>query len=409
MKKLLVISVVVLLVCLNIPNLIAKNVISSNVSFLENPSASNKNILFDLEIKTMMRLAHYRSLSACIIKNNTIVWSKGYGFSDKLFLQKSSDDTIYMAGSISKVITATALMQLYENGSYNFNLDDNVSKWLPFDLKNPNYPNINITFRMLLAHQSSLHDHNVSTPELLSNLPYSYVEKLLVPGNERYNPAYWADYQPGEKGNYSNLGYILLGYIIERMTNMSFEQYCQDNIFKPLEMYNSSFNLSKLNKLNLAAPYIWKDFFIRDRKYDSNFIDPCGGLYTTVNDLSHLLVAHLNGGVYKNVRILQKSTLDMMHKIQYPDSNRLDGIFYYGLGWMIWPNQNNEPTMMGHEGDLPGYHTRMHVRVSDNVSIIYFFNNDIYPRFLMPKLSSKIIGFWINQIEDMLFQKADEL
>ena len=100
-----------------------------------------------------MSFTHIPSLSACIIKNDTIVWSKAFGWSDIYNLKKAKSDTIYRVASITKTFTATALMQLYEQGL--FDLDDNVSEYLPFDLKNPKYPECNITFRMLLAHQSS--------------------------------------------------------------------------------------------------------------------------------------------------------------------------------------------------------------------------------------------------------------
>ena len=231
MRKLFAISIIVLLICLSIPNLSGRKAIQSSTSILENPDLFTEDILFNLKIRTMMRLAHLESLSTGIIKNNSLVWYNGYGFSDRLLLQRASKDTMYMAGSISKVITATALMQLYEDESYDFDLDDNVSEWLPFDFKNPNFPNINITFRMLLAHQSSLHDHDKISElaYLFSNHPYSYTKELLLPNGGDYHPEYWGDYLPGAGANYSNLGFTLLGYIIERMTDQSFEQYCNDN------------------------------------------------------------------------------------------------------------------------------------------------------------------------------------
>jgi len=155
--------------------------------------------LFDFKIKFFMRLGHMLSISACVIKNNSMVWSKGYGFSDRALLKTPSKDTNYMIGSISKVITATAIMQLYENDSYDFELDDNVNKYLPFDFKNPNFNEVNITFRMLLAHQSSLHDHDSknATRFLFSNKPYSYLQELLFLDGEHYLEDCWAEYSPG--------------------------------------------------------------------------------------------------------------------------------------------------------------------------------------------------------------------
>jgi len=410
MKKILVISVIILLVCLNIPNFTAKNIIENNITILEKQSASNNDILFNLKIKTIMKIGHMRSLSACIIKNNTIVWSKGYGFSDKLFLQRPTKDTMYLAGSITKSITATAIMQLYENGSYNFNLDDNVSKWLPFDLKNPKYPNINITFRMLLAHQSSLLGQGESELKyLFSDNPFSYIREIILPNGSEYHPEYWADYPPGSNFSYSNLGFIILGYIIEKMTNMSYEQYVQDKILKPLEMNNSGFNLSNLNKFNLAAPYVWRNgFYIRIIKFDYSFFDPCGGLFTTTEDLSHFLIAHLNGGEYKKIRILKKESIDMMHQVQYPN-NSLDLGYRYGLGWFIQVDSNDEPAYLYHDGYLLYYSSLMINRISDNVSIIFFYNTFFISRKIFTNLSESYTKYARGLIDDLLFQKADSL
>jgi CubicO group peptidase (beta-lactamase class C family) len=134
-------------------------IILSNVSIaLENIDQISKIIddEFDIKIEEFMKRGHMPSLVACIIKNNTTAWSKGYGYYDYYNEKNTTVDIIYPIASITKSITATAIMQIIENESYGIDLDDNVSEFLPFDLKNPKYPQVNITYRMLLAHQSSL-------------------------------------------------------------------------------------------------------------------------------------------------------------------------------------------------------------------------------------------------------------
>jgi CubicO group peptidase (beta-lactamase class C family) len=134
---------------------------------IENKSDSNSEQYFDSNIKNLMRLGRFPSLSACIIKNKSIVWYNGYG--KARFLTKPNIDTIYRIHSISKTFTATALMQLYQKGL--IDLDDNINDYLDFDVYNPNYPDVNITFRMLLAHQSSLTNE-------VTNLKYFYYNSL---------------------------------------------------------------------------------------------------------------------------------------------------------------------------------------------------------------------------------------
>jgi len=412
MKKIVVIIAVIIILSINIPNTIGKTNSSTNINLLKNPNFSQENISFTLRMNINMRLARMKSISTCIIKNNSIVWSNNYGLADRLTLKKPTKDTIYMAGSITKVVTATAIMQLLENESYDFDLDDNVSEWLPFDLKNPNHPDINISFRMLLAHQSSLMGQGVTELEyLFSQNNYAYIKEVVLPNGSEYHPEYWASYKPGEKANYSNLGIILLGHIIERMTNTSYEEYCQKNIFEPLQMYNTSFTINDEDKKNLATPYYWiAGIYYRVPKTDFKFLDPAGGMYTTAEDLSHLLIAHLNNGVYKDDRILPESSIEEMHKIQYPDSGLVKNTIKLGLGWLVWVNSTNEPIIMGHGGDLLSYYARMFTRVSDNVSIIYFVNSASTAKIMtFPRIYYNLYVYAISNINRLLFEKADSL
>jgi len=413
MKKLIVILLTLVILGVNIPNSIGKTNAQTLTELVDDSNFTSEDIGFTLKIRAAMHLAHMKSISACVIKNNTIVWTGNYGLSDRLTREKPNINTNYMAGSISKVVTAAAIMKLYENESIDFDLDDNVSEWLPFDIKNPNYPDVNITFRMILSHQSSIMGHGISEIKyLFSNNKSSFLEQMLIPYGEQYHPDYWGNYSPGENANYSNVGFILLGYIIERMTNQSYEEYVYNNILEPLEMYNSSFDLSKIDKDNLATPYLWLGgIYIRAPKTDFTFIDPAGGLYTTVEDLSHLLIMHLNGGVYNGKRILKNSTIEEMHKIQYPDTNLVMGL-RFGLGWLINSDENDNTVLQGHGGDLICFHARMWAKISDNTSIIYFQNSasTIVSRvFVFPILSMRLTEFGKQRVNDLLFEKAEEV
>ena len=136
---------------------------------------------FDRRIEFYMKLGHMPSLSTCIIKNNSIIWSKSYGYYDLKNKKQASKNTIYMVASISKMFTAFAIMQLYEKDLLDF--DDNINDYLPFKIVNPNYPDVNITFRMLLAHQSSLGDSSIGLYLYFSILGYTldWINEFLIP------------------------------------------------------------------------------------------------------------------------------------------------------------------------------------------------------------------------------------
>jgi CubicO group peptidase (beta-lactamase class C family) len=298
------------------------------------------------------------------------------------------------------------MLQLYEQGV--FDLDDNVSEYLPFDLKNPKYPDVNITFRMLLSHHSSFCCRTLESllqplePEMnitLKNVvkgylmnwvhlkdlysgfypeeKYPWIQEVMVPGGSLYYDELWGDYPPGEGYYYSNTIYILLGYLIERLTNQSYEDYCRDHFFIPLSMDNTSFYVDDLNAEQLAVPYIWLHrIYLPLPHFDYRCQNPAAGLRTNLEDLSHWLIAHMNGGIYNGVRILNESTIEEMHTVQFPHIDPGE----YGLGWELL--EIYDGILEGHGGSNLGYHSGMFfyhpANSSEQVGFIYFWNEELW-------------------------------
>ncbi len=357
---------------------------------------SDNDDMFDRIMLKLMEIAHMSALSAAVIENNGVTWAKGYGLYDRERNKEADEDTIYIVASISKTFTATAIMQLYEKGY--FSLDDDVNGYLPFSLRNPNYPSEPITFRMLLAHHSSL---AVDPPGFYTFIPgdlevigypYPWLEDYLTPEGTLYIPYVWSDAHPGEEMYYSNIGYGVLGYLVEVISGMMFEDYCRENIFEPLGMGNTSFRLSNLDVSRVAVPY-----GVRFGEYypflHYGILDyAAGGLRTNVLDLSRFLLAHMNGGVYNGARILSRDSVEEMHAVQYPSRNYA---FEYGLGWQIWKKGGD--THIGHTGGLYGVATKMVFRESDKNGILFFTNKEVYN-------IREIVVF--SLIEQLLFWKA---
>ena len=239
------------------------SVYALNINNIENPKVKDlevekrdmKDLKFDLTLKILQKIILSPSLTVCSIKNDSIVCSKFYGFSKLYRLQRPNENTIYPVGSVTKSVTTTAMLQLYERGYYD--LDDDINNYSAFQIRNPKYPEVPITFRMLLSHSSSLFDYCIFTLQglfytLLSQSVPDDAEKFLkeniVEGGKHYNEKYWQNYTPGENARYSNIGFLIVVYLFERIANQTIEEYCQQNIFKPLEMYNTSYHPSNLNK-----------------------------------------------------------------------------------------------------------------------------------------------------------------
>jgi len=364
---------------------------------------------FDSKIEENMKKGHMPSLVACIIKNNTTVWSKGYGYYAYYTKKTASVDIVYPIASVTKSVTATAIMQIIENESYDIDLDDNVSEYLPFDLKNPKYPDVNITCRMLLAHQSSLGDSTLRFIFLFTilKIPFNLntFKNYLIKGGLFHKSDVWNDYRPGEGVCYSTQGIDILGLLVEQITKQSFSDYCQEHIFKPLKMYNTSFCFSDYNREQLARLYVWMAGFYLKLPYieSSNFAG--AGLKTTISDFSHFLIMHTSGGMYDGARILSEESVEEMHRAQYPGYYD-DKVFLHGLGWYQTTLDNE--TYGGHGGNFGGARAEMRMRYSDRVGILFFWNQNSFLRMHLGHTRPEAREARKN-IEKALFEKAEEL
>jgi len=287
-------------------------------------------------------------------------------------------------------------MQLYEQGF--FDLDDDINDHLSFSLRNPNYPDIPITFRMLLSHQSSLAEDPLEFYQYSytfggdSPVPlYSFLETYLVPGGSNYTSEVWSNDSPGETFHYANIGFALVGFLVEQISGIPFDQYCIENIFLPLKMYNTSYRLSDINIENLAVPYDFSNGnYIKNEQY--GYIDyPAGTVRTSISELSNFLIAHMNKGMYHDVRLLNEKTANLMHSVQYPNS-------HYGLGWGIVTSSKGYK-YIGHEGGDLGIVTSMYIRESDNIAVIIFVNVSPW---------TMNAGIWYL-MQDILFMKANSI
>ena len=350
-----------------------------------------------------MKIGHIPSFSAGIIKDDTLIWSKAYGYYDLENQKQATTDTLYIQASVSKTVTATALMQQYELGK--FNLSDDISDYLPFTFRNPNHPDIPITIEMVLSHRSSLADDNLywtclsylaGDPDV-SDYPMPWLENYFTPNGSAYSPSTWSTALPGEKYYYSNVAFSLIGYLVEIFSGQNFNEYCKEHIFEPLEMYNTSFRLRDQDIDNIAVPYEYIDGeYFRHPQYGIHVIYPAITLRTSVNEYSHFIIAHMNGGVWNRVRILNKSTVEMMHTPHFSPTDT----FNYGLGWQTKLLEDGKIDYL-HSGGYVGALDMVKIKPYDGVGVIYFSNRldaELHETFIERKM--------FRLIFDSLFDKA---
>jgi CubicO group peptidase (beta-lactamase class C family) len=249
---------------------------------------------------------NFVSLGACLIKDDKIIWNGAYGYADRELKKQLKTDDIFHLASLSKTITATALMQLYEKEL--FNLDDDISTYIPVKVRNPNFPEKPISVRMLLTHTGGFADV-MSTGNKLSlgtagdcEIPLSvFIKELFTPGGKYYSEDLFSKDEPGTKYSYSNISFSLIGYLVEVLSGQDFSEYCKKNIFIPLEMKNTGWFLRDIDTSRLIWGYGYHGNFDSTAEYSKGGRFgipgyPEGLLRSTLEDLLHFISAFMNEG-----------------------------------------------------------------------------------------------------------------
>jgi len=380
-----------------------KKIICCFVLFFILTLAYSQNI--NRQLENIFSYHQLMGMSVIAVYNNNIVYSGNFGTADFVRNIPVTDSTLYKVASISKTVTATALMKLYEQ-KY-FNLDDDLSNILGFEVKNPYYPDIAITPRMLLSHTSGINDcavyYNFMQDTYNNSVPPDLAE-LLTDSGKYYNLDLWRNCKSGTYFNYCNLNYVIIGTIIEKLSGQRFEVYCKNNIFEPLGI-SGSFNIQDICDVdNIAVLYRtkngdWKaqaDNFegvkplSRDSveyKIGSNALifSPHSGLRISASNLAKFMIMQINFGVYNGARILNDTTIALMHKPQWVFNGSNGDDFYglfksWGLGFQITTNTLNADVVVpdcqitGHIGDSYGLLSDMFFDIENKFGMIFITN-----------------------------------
>jgi len=322
-------------------------------------------------IEQAMAINHWPGLQICLLKEDQLLWSRAFGYADLFDSIPMADTTICVMASTSKPVVAIALMQLWENGQ--FNLDDPVNDYLGFEAINPYFPSSPITFRTVMTHTSSIRDNPVNYPEYTWGVDSpetlgEYCEGYLVPGGAYYSTANFGNWLPGDGEEYSSPGIGLAAHLVECISGKSYEQYCQDSIFGPLGMYETSFFLANLDPDHLADVYYWQNGDYIAVPHWGSSLYPAGFLKTSGRQMARFLGAMMNGGMYDGMRILDSATVDTITTVHYPEFTEGPWPARYGLVW--WTINYGGRTLWGHEGLTLGFRTLMYYCPAERTGVV---------------------------------------
>ena len=334
----------------------------------------------DEQIAKWMERQNVPGLAACIVKGDKIVRSRGYGTANLTKrIPFTPDQTLFHIASITKTITAAAVMQLRDKGF--LKLDDDVGNCLKFPVRNPRHPERPITFRHLLTHTSSLDEgaalyttYTVGDPTM--SLEEVVTQYFTTKSFWRRGP--YCRYAPGAGECYSNAGYALLGYLVEAISRQPLEEYLRENVYSVLKMNETSFYIARLDRERHAHPYTYARRLMRALSPgdgDGNLLPEGvapkvgfnehalysyptladGMVRTSVNQLANFMIAMMNGGRFDGAQLLREETVNEM----------LSG---KGLCWF----RNGD--YWGHGGGDPGCVTEIMFNPKTKVGFIVFAN-----------------------------------
>ncbi len=295
--------------------------------------------------------------SLLIARDGKVVVSKGYGMSNFELDVPNTPQTKFRIGSITKPFTATAIMLLQERGK--LTVQDSICKYVadcPVGWQQ-------ITLHHLLSHTSGLAKHDKAADYLKTAMMPMSVMQLI--DSFKNKPA---DFKPGEKFDYNNNGYILLGYVIEKVSGQSYETFLRENVFVPLNMTNSGYDRHDPIIKNRAAGYLRPDDRVGGSLMNAVYIDQsqsfsAGALYSTTEDL-----LRLDQALYEGKFLSAKSQESMFA----PAIGEYGPAPTYGYGWYI--NQQFNRRAISHPGGVPGF-TSMITRFPNDKVVIILLGN----------------------------------
>lgn len=364
-------------------------IIFSNLTFGQ--KNDDRLIGLDTEIINILKSYNAVGLSIAITENNKTIYSKGFGYRDFESKLLVTENTIFPIGSITKSFTASLLGIL---GNQNkLSLKDKPSLYLPkLQFYNDKMDNL-ITIEDLLCHKSGI-----------GSVDGTYI---LFPANKRENLMERLKYlKPNgaikDSWIYSNLGYIIAGTLVEKISAESWDKNILDKIFKPLNMHSSSTSIAEMTKNNDFS----FGYGINNSKTEKvlfaelNNDKPGGSINSNVNDMANWMKTWLNNGNFNNIEVLPKNYIQEATSIKAIDNGLPPEIsdphvytFGYGYGWKI--NSNKGHYKVHHGGNVSGFSSQLVMYPTDNLGIVVLTNqnNSLLPYIVADIITNRMLKF----------------
>jgi CubicO group peptidase (beta-lactamase class C family) len=351
----------------------------------------------DTRIKTATKNSLLGGFAVTVVKNDKILYQNAFGQANVAKNTPYTNQTLQPIGSISKTFIGVALMKAIEQGY--FTLETPINDILPFAVKNPNFPTKPITIRQLATHTSGIVDvqktyfkshailsgENTQTIEaqrMINELGFAqnsnvlplhdFLKAYFTEGGSFYNINNFQNTEPGTAYSYSNIAASLAAYLIELKSGKSFSDYCNDHIFKPLSMTNTSWFITENNRAKMATLYWTRE---KPLPYYTAATYPDGSLITSNEDLSKFLMEMIKGYAGEST-FLTKESFTLLFQKQFASDKMPTNMNVKednsGVFWVYFKNGR-----LGHTGGDFGVTTIMAFYPATKTGFIFMTNSEM--------------------------------
>jgi CubicO group peptidase (beta-lactamase class C family) len=346
-------------------------------------------------------------LSLLVVKDSQIVYCKGFGWADKPRKIPATPETSYHWFSITKVITAMAILQLEEKGK--LNVEDPVALYLPFfKVKYPTDSSRQITILDLLNHSSGLRDAKTDLIRWVHHdgepmVNQTEMIKSVLPKYARLV------FEPGSQTKYTNIGYMVLAAIIEQASGQDYEDYIRQNILVPLEMNRTDYVYTPAMEAHEAAgshplfdvvslliPFTVRTY-VREtykkqvyfKRFYTDQSSP-SGLIGPVSDLALFMLAYLNNGQLHGNQVLSTELINKMTYTGFRSmpADSLADFSKKGIGWMV--NRKAGRLMLSHTGNGIGFNTSLLILPEEKLGFVAFCNSTKFNAWQITDLAASL-------------------
>ncbi len=330
---------------------------------------------------------HFPGYAFAVVLDGTVLYQKAEGWANLEDKISANNETMFRIASMSKSFTTMAILQLRDAGK--LTLDDPIDQYIPAMkgqvLTKDGAP---ITIRHLMAHQAGFPEDNPWGDRQLADSEADLI--ALIEKGLSFSNSTGAHYE------YSNLGFAMLGYIIHKVSGLTYDAYIKQSILDPLGMQHTTYEYTRIPKVNLAKGYrTIKGAWVNVPLLKDGIYGAMGGMITSIADFAKYVALHQAAWPERNDpenKVIKRSTVREMHQpytfiglnpnYQFPSGKKLATTtsYSYGLNWM---HDAEGKTSVGHSGGLPGFGSNWRFLPEYGLGVIFFANHTYAPTSTM--------------------------